>query len=205
MKKINFARILWVSSFFLILIIILIAVIDYKVNYEYLTSNNLYFYDSEGILSVTEVKNDNYLLYSKYQCGYDECPVLKSELNDDLVLLIKDDITILFNYRTGVIISSDYDNYQMINNNYYIVTKDGKQGIIDGENNLTVPVIYEQLGIIIDDYLTGYSYSNIIAKKDKKYGVVSIKNGEVMYPFDTEENNLDHLLQMFKEDVSLSE
>ena len=126
-------------------------------------------------------------------------------MNDDLVLLIKDDIIILFNYRTGVIISSDYDNYQMINNNYYIVTKDGKQGIIDGENNLTVPVIYEQLGIIIDDYLTGYSYSNIIAKKDKKYGVVSIKNGEVMYPFDTEENNLDHLLQMFKEDVSLSE
>ena len=116
MKKINFARILWVSSFFLILIIVLIAVIDYKVHYEYLTNNNLYFYDSEGILSVTEVKNDNYLLYSKYQCGYDDCPVLKSVLNDNLVLLIKDDITILFDYRTGVIISSDYDNYQIINN-----------------------------------------------------------------------------------------
>ena len=36
----------------IVIIIILIAVIDYKVHYEYLTSNNLYFYDSEIVARI---------------------------------------------------------------------------------------------------------------------------------------------------------
>ena len=59
MKKINFAKISWVSSIFIILIIILIAVMHYKIYYQYKIKNIIYFYDCDGTLCATEVKNDN--------------------------------------------------------------------------------------------------------------------------------------------------
>ena len=199
MKKINIARKVWILSIFLILIVILIAIIDYKVHFEYLANNSLYFYDCSGNLCVTEVKNDNHLLYSKYQCGYEECPIFKSELDDNKVLLENDDKTILFDYRLGNVISSDYDNYQILNSNFLIVTRNQMQGIIDIDNNQTVAVNYDQLGIIREDYLTGYNLNAIIAKKNEKYGVISIKDGTIIQEFVHEETELENLLQFLQE------
>lgn len=201
MKKINIARVVWVLSIFLILIVILIAVMDYKINFEYLINNKLYFYDCSGTLCVTEVENDNHLLYSKYQCGYEECPIFKSELNDSLVLLTSADTTILFNYRSGEVISADYDNYQILNSNYFIVTRGAKQGIIDVNNKLTVPLDYDQLGLIQEDYLAGYTINSIIAKNNDKYGIISIKDGTILHEFTYEETTLENLLQILQEDT----
>ena len=202
MKRFNIAGIIWKLSIILILIVILIAVMDYKIHFEYLTNNNLYFYDCDGTLCVTEVKNDNHLLYSKYQCGYEECPIFKSELNDNFVILTEKNNSILFNYRTGQITSTNYTNYQLLNNNYIIVTKDKYQGIIDLNNNLIVPTNYEQLGIIKENYLTGYTINSIIAKKDNKYGMISIKDGTIIVEFNYEENELDNLLQILKDETN---
>ena len=38
-KKINFARVTWVVCLFLFLIIVLLMIMDYKINYQYLTHN----------------------------------------------------------------------------------------------------------------------------------------------------------------------
>lgn len=202
MKKINFARITWILSIFLILIVILIAVMDYKIHFEYLTNNKLYFYDCDGTLCVTEVKNDNHLLYSKYQCGYEECPIFKSELDDNYAILTDTDSNILFNYRTGKIISGQYDNYQLLNNNYLIVTKNNFQGIITIDNQLVIPLNYDQLGIIKEDYLSGYTLNYIIAKKNNKYGIISIKDEKIIEEFKYEESELDNLLQILKDQTT---
>lgn len=196
MKKINFAKISWISSIFIILIIILIAVMHYKIYYQYKTKNIIYFYDCNGTLCATEVKNDNHLLYSKYECGYNTCPTFTTELEDKYVILNKDDTNILFNYKEDLVISSNYQNYKFLNENYIIVTKDNLSGIINLEGKVLVPVIYEEIGIKKDGYLTGYTINSIIAKKSNKYGITSLKDGRIIEEFIYEEKELQDLLNI---------
>lgn len=200
-RKINIARITWVSMLFLGLIVILIAVMDYKIHYEYKIKNILYFYDYDGTLSVTEVEDDKHLLYSKYECGYADCPVLKMEIDDTYVILEITDKNILYNYRKGRVISSSYDNYQYLNNTYFIVTKDKFRGIIDINDNIAVSLSYDELGIIKDNYLTGYNLSSIIAKKNNLYGIISIKDGSIIEEFNYKEEELDSLLDILNKEV----
>ena len=112
MKKINIPKIVWILSVFLILIIILIAVMDYKIHYEYKIKNKLQFYECDGNLCVTEVEDEEKLLYSKYECGYEECPVFKSQIDDNYVILENGDNSILFNFRKNKVISVEYDDYK---------------------------------------------------------------------------------------------
>lgn len=202
MKKINIAKITWISCIFLGLIVILIMVMDYKIHYQYKTINKIYFYDCDGTLCVTEVKDDEHLMYSQYECGHDECPIFKSELNDTYAILNAKDNSILFNYRNGKVISADYTDYQLLNNNYLIVTKEQYQGIINMNNEITVPLNYEQLGIIKENSLTGYNLSTIIAKKDNKYGLISLKNGNIIEPLKHEETEIDNLLKLLNEETN---
>lgn len=203
MKKINFAKCIWVLSIFLVLIVILIAVMDYKINYEYKTKNVLYFYECDGRLCVTEVEDDEHLLYSKYECSYDECPIFVSEFEDNYAILDSKDSKILYNYRKGKVISNSYDNYNFLNNNYLIVTKGDYHGIIDFDNKIVVSLIYEELGYIKDDYLVGYGLNYIVAKKDGKYGIISLKNEEIIEEFIYEETNIDDVLNVLNEKEKL--
>ena len=88
-RKINIYKIMWVSSIFLFLIVVLIMVMDYKINYEYLPVSNskLYFYKCDNELCTTEVEDKDKEIYSAYDCWYEACPVYKSNVNDDYVLL----------------------------------------------------------------------------------------------------------------------
>lgn len=196
MKKINIPKIVWILSIFLILIIILIAVMDYKINYEYKIKNKLYFYECDGNLCVTEVEDEEKLLYSKYECGYLECPVFKSQMDDNYVILEENNNSILFNYRKNKIISREYDDYKFLNNNYIIVTKNNYQGIIDIDNNLTVLTSYDSLGYMKEEYLIGYNLNNIIAKKNNLYGIISIKDGTIIEEIKYKEEEIDTLLNI---------
>lgn len=202
MKKSNIARLVWVTSIFLELFVILVMVVDYKVHYQYLTIHKLYFYECTGTLCVTEVKDDEHLLYSAYECGYEDCPTYKKEIGDTYVLLTEGNDCILYDYRTGTVISRDYDDYLFINNDYLIVTKNGLQGIINIENQLIVSSDYEQIGYFQDEYLIGYNVSSIIAKKDDQYGIISFKTGKIIEPFKYDEANINELLEILKKEVS---
>jgi len=203
MKKINIPRTIWITALFLVLIVILIAVMDYKIHYQYKIKNKIYFYECSGNLCVTEVKSDDYLLYSEYECGYEDCPIFKSTLEDTYAILSNKDNNILFNYRNGNIISAEYENYQQLNNNYLIVTKAGYQGIINLKNEIIIPLNYQQLGYIKDGYLTGYGINYIIAKKDNKYGIISIKDGTIIEDFSHEETNIENLLTILNDKEKL--
>lgn len=201
MKKINIAKKTWVISIFLILITILIAVIDYKVHYQYLSKTKLYFYECSGNLCITEVEDDSKLLYSAYECEYEKCPIYKKELDDTYVLLENKNELLLYNYRTSKIISKDYDDYKFLDSKNIIVTRNQKQGMIDTENKLLIETNYDQLGYEQNGYITGYNLNHIIAKKDNKFGIISLKTGEITEPFNYEETNIEELLKIIKDNM----
>lgn len=202
MKKVNFARVTWITCTFLGLIIILIMVMDYKIHYQYLTKNQLYFYECDTNLCVTEVKDDSKLMYSYYDCGYDFCPTYKKNIEDDYVLLEKRGGNILYDYRKGTIISQEYNDYQFLSSKYILVTKNSLQGMINLKNEIMINPNYQQLGIPQEDYISGYNYNSIIAKKDNKYGIISIKGEEVIEEFKYTEEELEQLIQLLKESTS---
>lgn len=200
MKKINWSRFLLVSSIFLFLIIVLLMVMDYKINYQYLLDKKLYFYECDSTLCVLEVKSDKYLLYSTYDCGEEDCPIYKQNLEEDYVLLTKGEKTILYNYRTGKVISQNYEDYLFFQSNYIIVTLNGLQGVIDLNNQVLVPLQYQQIGYYVNNYLSGYNLQSIVVKKDEKYGIVSYKTGEVIEKIEIEEENINILLEKLKKE-----
>lgn len=177
-------------------------IVDYKVHYQYLSKNKLYFYDCTGNLCVAEVEDNSHLLYSSYDCEYGACPIYKKELDDTYVLLEENNSVLLYNYRTGKIISKDYDDYQFLNNEIIIVTRNDYQGLINLNNELIIETIYEQLGYEQNGYLVGYNLNFIIAQKDGKYGIISFKTGEVIEPFDYSEEQINELLGRLKEDIN---
>lgn len=199
LKKRNIARKIWIISVFLELVVILVMVIDYKVNYQHLTKNKLYFYECSGNLCVSEVEKNDNLLYSSYDCRYEECPTYKKELNDTHVLLEENNDCILYNYRDNKIISKDYDDYYFLNNQNIIVTKNNKQGIINIDNQLMVETVYEQLGYKQEEYITGYNLNLIIAKKDDKYGIISYKTGKIIESIIEPVENINKLLTIINE------
>lgn len=195
-KKFNIYRVVWISCLFLLLIVILIMVMDYKINYEYQnkTSKKIYFYDCGEEICTTEVKDNIKKEYSTYDCWYESCPTFKGTINKDFALLKEDTSFILYNYKTGNTITSGYDSYTFINNEYIIVTKDTKDGIININDDITVDLIYEQIGYFENDLLVGYNSSNIIATKNGKYGIISYKDGTIIEEFKYEETQIQEVL-----------
>ena len=198
MKKINIPRIIWISSIYILLIIVLLSVMKYKINYEYLSKNYLYFYECENNLCVSQIK-ENHLIYSEYECGFEECPEYLKQIDDtNYVILSKDNKYILYNYRENKIISDDYENYEIFNNNYIIVEANNKMGIIDFNNKILVGIIYDEIGYRKNEYLSGYNLNNILVKKDNLYGIISYKNGEVIEEIKYKEEEINKLLEHLK-------
>ena len=126
MNRINIPRIIWISCLFLFLIIFLGIVVDYKVNYQYLKISNLYFYDCDNNLCVSETTTSD-KIYSTFSCGKNECPVYEKVIEEDYALLNYGDTSVLYDYKKGKTISKNYDSYEFINNKYIIVTKNNKK------------------------------------------------------------------------------
>lgn len=196
-KKINIPKLMYISSIFALLIVILIMVMDYKINYQYsLPSEKLYFYDCDGSLCTTTTKPKDVNVYSLYDCMYSGCPKYKKIIYDDYALLEdKKNSYILFNYKTGTTITADYNSYEFINVNYIIVEKNKKYGVIDIEENITVSVLYDQIGYHEKKILTGYNTNSIIAKKNNKYGIISYKDGKIVDNFKYNENEINKILE----------
>lgn len=189
-------RITWITCLFLILLISLALIVHYKINYEYLNYNYLYFYECDGNLCMSNIKDNSKLIYSEYKCGYDACPSYVKKIKDEYVLLKKDTEYMLYNYRTSSIISSKYEEYEFINSNYIIVTTKLQKGIIDLKNNNITGMIYDDIGIKNNEYLSGYNLNNIIVKKDNLYGIISFKTGEIIEEIKYSEAELNYLLDI---------
>jgi hypothetical protein len=197
MKKFNIYKFIWISCIFLVLIAILICIIDYKVNYQYIeeVSPKLYFYECDGELCTSQVEDTTKKNYSIYDCWYNECPTYKGIVNENYALLEEKEGYILYDYKNGTTISSGYESYQFIDNNYIIVSKNNKEGIIDLSDNVIVESIYDKIGYDENDYLIGFNTEYIIAKKDNKYGLISYKDGSIKEEFKYDETSINELLK----------
>lgn len=202
MMKKNWGRILWVSVLFLLLIVILLTISIYKIYFQYKTDNYLYFYECKDNLCVSEVQEDEHLMYSKYNCKQEACPIYKSNLGDSYAILERQENhkQILFNYRTEKIITQEYKDYTPIDSTHFIITKGNKQGIMENNGSLVVPIIYDKIGYYQDNNLTGYNFQYIIAKINNNYGLISYQDGDIIEKFEYNEDNIKTLLEKLKED-----
>lgn len=198
MKKIDVARVVWIVCLFLLLIVILLMVMDYKINYQYLNHNYIYFYECSGNLCVSTIEDNQKLLFSAYDCGYDDCPSYKKDISDDYVLLEGNDGNILYQYRKNMVVSKDYDDYEFIDNHYIIVKIHGLYGVIDLDNTVVIKPVYDEIGIHSNGYLTGYNINSIIVKKNDKYGLLSYKDGKMIEEFLYTDENLEELVAFLK-------
>lgn len=148
MKSSKLWKIVWVTGIYIILAIILYLVILYKVKWEDKDLNTyLYFYDCNKSLCTSTTKQDEY--YDKILCDDDFCPHVTNVIGDNKVILSRNDISWIYNYKSGAIIDDKYVEYNYLGNDYIIVTdKLSKQGIIDLDGNVLVNPKYE----VIDDF-----------------------------------------------------
>lgn len=195
-KNINIFKIIWITGIFLLLITILLMVMDYKINYEYLTENNLYFYNCNNSVCTAYVKDgiSKSKLYSTYKCGYKTCPTIKKILGNSYAILSKDNINILYDFINNKMISNNYEDYILINDKYFIITINNYQGLIDINNNIIINPTYQQLGYNKDGILQGYNLQNIIVKDNDLYGIITIKEQQIIKNIEYKEENIEELL-----------
>ncbi len=201
-SKINIARIIWITSIFAILITILIMVMDYKINYQYLNqeaNNKLYFYNCDNEVCTSQSNKLKKELYSEYNC-YTACPKYKGTINEKYALLKNKEGYILYNYKEGIKIAENYDEYKFINDNYIIVTKNKLKGVIDTNNNKTIEIKYTDIGYYKNKYLTGYNTNSIIVKSDNVYGIINYKDGTVIEEIKYKESEINKLLDIINEE-----
>ncbi len=197
MKNKNIYRVIWISCIFLLLIVVLVSIMDYKINHEYEDENYLYFYKCDGNVCTSSVMDSSKELLSRYECRYEECPKYERNLYKDYVLLKESDNSYeLYNYITGDVISAGYDNYNFINDDYIVVSREKKQGIITVKDEVIVNTIYDKIGVIDNNTLTGFNQEYIVALKGDKYGIISYKDGKVKEDFKYQESRLEELLVM---------
>ena len=201
-RKINIARIIWVSGIFIILIIILLLVMNYKINYQYLTKNYLYFYECTDGVCVTRIKDKEKLLFSTYDCGYEECPEYKKNISDNYVLLDENNKHLLYDYKNNKIITDAYEDYEFIDNEYIITKKSNKYGIIKLTQEEIIKPIYDEIGIHYNGYLSGYNMTSIIAKKNNLYGIISYKDGKIIEEFKYKEQDLSKVTNEIQKENS---
>ncbi len=201
-RKINIARIIWVSGIFLILIIILLLVMNYKINYQYLTKNYIYFYECTDQLCVTRVEDKEKLLFSTYDCGYEECPEYKKNISDDYAILEDENKYILYNYKKSKVVSDTYEDYEFIDTQHIITKKGNLYGIIDTSGKEIIKPTYDEIGLHNNEYLSGYNMELIITKKNDKYGIISYKSGKIVEEFKYTNNDLNELITYIQKEIS---
>ena len=196
-EKINIARTIWILSIFALLIVILLMVMDYKINYQYSSENFIYFYKCSDKVCTTNTKNNKKKAYSKYEC-YNICPTYKKTINNDYALLKDDTGYILYNYKLGIKIAEGYDNYVFITDKYIIIEKNKLEGVIDTDNNIIISPEYTKIGYYKNDTLIGYNQESIITKKEDVYGILNYKDGSLVEEFTHKESEINKLLDIIK-------
>ena len=171
-KRFNLSYI-WVTGIFIILLIILLLVVEYKVKYEDNTFYKyLYFYKCENSFCTTDnidKISDHSTLLSVYKYDYhDNIPTYEYVIGNYIIINDNNDY-LYYDYVMGEILNN-YDTYKIINDKYIVVTNNDKYGIIDIDNNISLELIYDYI-----DYIDTY----IITIENNKLNII-----------DTDLNNL---------------
>lgn len=137
-----------------------------------------------------EMLSNQYLIEKDKQVGMyfggidKKIPLIYDRIYRDgasLILAGKGKKVSAFNTRGEKLFPEEYESIRYFNSKYYLVSKDGKYGLLDKAGKLIVPITYDALDTFVGDGLENF----IQIKIGKKYGVVDY-NGKVVIPAEFE-------------------
>ena len=79
-----------------------------------------------------------------------------------------------------------YQKFQAPEDCYFVAKKGLKFGIINGENKIVVPFVYDSLNLNHSNYVEDEKLMQLVAVKNKKFGVINFMN-QVLVPFEYDE------------------
>ena len=99
-RSINIWKIIWISGIFAILITILYLVVTYKVKWEHKDLNTyMYIYSCDDLVCSSTTKQNKY--YSKILCENNTCPYITKILDNNKLILNKDNKSWIYDYKTN--------------------------------------------------------------------------------------------------------
>lgn len=161
-----------------------------------------------GIPEETGYERDTYCKYIqniKTREKY-ECDLVYVSKDNRYIILINDNYLDKKNYRKQGILEISSGNYtkqiyDYIGDefyNYFIVSKGGKKGILDEHLKLAIPIIYDEIYRVRDEYFhDNYRYPLCIVKKGDSRGLMDYKTGRAIIPCSSEVTNIE----LFSEDI----
>lgn len=171
-NKKNLWHLVWIGGIYIVLIVILLLIIEYKVKWENKDLNTyLYFYNCSNNLCTTSEKVSTY--YSRVKCEKKKCPYIK-ERNKNLVILANEENEYVFDYRNEKIIDNQYINYSFKNDNLIVKNKDNKYGVSSIDGTLLIEPNYNR----IVDYKDGY----LAYAENNKVGIVNTEKNIAISP-----------------------
>ena len=168
-KKDKLWQIVWIIGIYLILIVILYLVVQYKIKFEDRDfSKYLYFYNCGDTLCTTSINQEVFI--NRIKCENDTCPYIKT-IKGKLSILAYKTKQILYNYDDNKIINDKYKELTFLDDeNISFKDNDNKYGIINIKNEIINEAQYDQIISYNEGYLTYI--------KNSKYGIKNIYNEE---------------------------
>lgn len=177
----------------IIIVLLILVLVTYLAFYNYRKENKkdislkdsstatIYIYKDNSILKVDHydksINNDE--VVGKYDCKNNDCDIYENKLinpiYDSKYIIIKENNEIfIYNYIEKTKVSNNYSNIINRKDNYLLVEKNNKYGLIDIEGDQYIDTIYDEIDVEVYNNLTK-------VKLDNLYGIYNIKeNKEVI-------------------------
>ena len=191
----------------IIIVLLLLVLVTYVMCYDYKKEENnskeLEIIDNS--LSVINIYSDYSALKAEtkesidnskkiigtYNCKYDDCDIynnnsLENIYNEKYIMIKENDKVFVYDFKKDKNVSDSYDEIlSKFEDNYYIVRKENKYGMISNKGNEVISCNYDE--IIMDNI-----YDNKVqVKNGNLYGVLSVEDGKVLVEVKYEDVNLD--------------
>jgi len=153
----------------------------------------LYKTSDEKIIAKREVISDleKYTYLGIYNCQSDKCDLPKIEGSEfvsfeNTTTLLNDDGLFIYNYNTDTVLTYKYDSFRKIkalDKEYLIGVAEDSTNIYSAKGNKITTDGYEQIGFIYNDLVHSYNDNVISAKKNGKWGLITIRTNETIIDF----------------------
>ncbi len=194
-KKLNkIWRIIWVVGIYLVLILILCLVVQYKVEWEHKDLNRyLYFYKCNNTeVCTTDIKQNEY--YGRVLCKNKVCPYIV-EYKGNYAVLNDGNERYIYDYKKEVIFDDSYDDYYFLDDKFIgIMNSENKYGLMNYDNKLVVEPKFNKIVKFQDGYViyinnNKYGIQNVIVNQDITYGYDEISFINEKYAIVNKNNN----------------
>jgi len=185
----------------IIIVLLILVLVTYLTFYNYRKENKkeiplddnskatIYIFKDNSILKVedySKVANTNEVV-GKYDCKNDDCDIYENNLinpiYDNKYIILKENNEIfIYNYVKDKKVSKNYSNIIDRKDNYLLVEKDYKYGLIDIEGKQYIDTIYDEIDVNVYNNLTKVKIDNL-------YGIFNIKENKKI--IDTKYNKIN--------------